>query len=167
MACPPAKKKKSSAKAVKVSTPIPTSSSASTPSASTLANSSVPNSKGDLGFSDFEQSDSGPHYSEPEPIALDVINELEVEEGMATDLRADFKKRHRKRLHEAIKVVACPTKRTCPEGVQGEPMKDAFPMPMPPSDAARSNSMPTTGKETYPAQDGTLGGSAPIEEDLD
>lgn len=86
---------------------------------------------------------------------------------MATDLRADFKERHRKCLHEAIDVVACPAKRTCPEGFQGEPMKDAFPMPMPSSDAAGFSSMSTVGKEIYLAQDGTLGGPAPVEEDLD
>ena len=146
---------------------MPTSPSASIPSSSTLADNFIPNSEGDSGLSDFEQSDLSPHYSKPKPIALDVINELEVEEGMAIDLRADFKERHRKRLHEVIEVVACPAKRTCPEGVQGEPMKDVFPIPMPPSDVAGSSSMPTAGKETYPAQDGTLGGPAPIEEDLD
>ena len=87
MACPLAKKKKSSAKAVKVSTLVPVSLSASTPSASTLADSSVLDSEGDLGLPDFEQSDSGLHHSEPDPIALGVINKPEVDKGMATNLR--------------------------------------------------------------------------------
>lgn len=117
MACHSAKKKKSSAKLVKVSTSVPILSSASTSSAFTSTDNSVPNSEGDSGLSEFEQSDLGHRHSEPEPIELDVINKLEVEEGMATDLRVDFKKRHHKRLHEAIQVVACPAKRTCPEGV--------------------------------------------------
>ena len=91
VACPSAKKKKSSAKAVKVSTPVPTSSSASTLSASTSTDSSVSNSEGDSGLSDFERSDSSPRHFEPKLISLDVINEPEVEEGMATDLRANFK----------------------------------------------------------------------------
>lgn len=117
MACHLAKKKKSSAKSVKVSTSIPTLPSASTSSASTLVDSSVPNLEGDSVLLDFEQSDSGHCHSELELIALDVINKPEMEEGMATDLRADFKERHHKRLHEAIEVVACPAKRTCPKGV--------------------------------------------------
>ena len=86
---------------------------------------------------------------------------------MATNLRVDFKERHHKRLHEAIEVVSCPAKRTCLEGVQGEPMKDVFPMLVPPSNAAGSSSVSTTRKETYLAQDGTPGDSAPVDEDLD
>lgn len=153
VACRPAKKKKSSVKVVKVSTPVPTSSSASILSASTSTNSSISNSEGDSSLSDFERSDLSPRHFEPEPIALYVINEPKVEEGMATDLRANFKERHCKRLHEAIEVVACLTKRTCSEGVQGEPMKNVFPMPMPPPDAAGSSSVSAAGKETCPTQD--------------
>lgn len=156
MACPPAKKKKSSAKSVKVSTSVPTSPSASTSSVSTSADSSVPNSEGDSGLSDFEQSDSGHRHFEPEPITLDVINKPNVEEGMATDLRADFKERHHKCLHEAIEVVACLAKRTRPEGVQEEPMKDVFPMPVPPPDAVGSSRVSTAGKETYSIRMGHL-----------
>lgn len=167
MACPPAKKKKSSAKSVKVSNSVPTSPSASTSSSSISADSSVPDSEGDSGLSNFEQSDSGDRHSEPEPIALDIINKPEVEEDMATDLRADFKERHHKRLHEAIEVVSCLAKRTRPEGVQEELMKDVFPMPVPPPDAAESSRVPTAGKETYSAQDGIPGGPAPVEEYLD
>lgn len=87
----------------------------------------------------------------PDPIALGVINEPEVNEGMTTDLRADFKKRHRKHLHEVIKVVASLAKKTCLDGVQEEPMKDAHPMPVSLLDAAGSNNVPTAGKETCPA----------------
>lgn len=86
---------------------------------------------------------------------------------MTTDLKANFKERHCKHLHETIKVVASLAKRTCPEGVQEEPMKDAPPMPVPPLDAAGSSSMPIARKETCPAQDETLSGPTPIEEDLD
>lgn len=46
-------------------------------------------------------------------------------------------------------------------------MKDVFPMPVPQPDVAGSSRVPTIGKETYSAQDETLGGSAPIEEYLD
>lgn len=53
-ACPPVKKKKPSAKAVKASALIPVSSSASTLSASTSTDSSVPASNGNLDLPDFE-----------------------------------------------------------------------------------------------------------------
>lgn len=46
-------------------------------------------------------------------------------------------------------------------------MKDAPPMPMPPSDAAGSSSMPTASKETCLARDETLGGPVLVKEDLD
>lgn len=80
--------------------------------------SSVQAFEGNFDLPDFERSDSGPRSSEPEsePIALCVINELEVEDDMATDLRVGFKERHRKRLHVAIEVVAPPTKRVCRRG---------------------------------------------------
>lgn len=120
-ACSPAKKKKSSAKTVKVSTLVPTSASASTPSAFTSADSSFPNSEGGSDLPDFERSDSGPRHSEPKPIALSVINDQEVEKGMTNDLRANFKERHRKRLHEAIEVDASLAKRTYLRGFRGSP----------------------------------------------
>lgn len=84
---------------------------------------------------------------------------------MTTNLRVNFKERHRKRLREAIEVVAFLAKRTYPEGVQEEPMKDAPSMPMPPSNVAGSSSMPTASKETCLAQDETLGGSILVKED--
>ncbi|KAJ9687280.1 hypothetical protein PVL29_015957 [Vitis rotundifolia] len=115
--CPPVKKKKSSVKAVKTSVPAPASPFASTPSASTSTDSSAPTLEVNLDLSNSGQSDSGILYSEPEPIALGAINEPKLEEGMPTDLRPDFKERHRKRLHEAITVDTPPAKRTCPEGV--------------------------------------------------
>ncbi|RVW91808.1 hypothetical protein CK203_045906 [Vitis vinifera] len=106
--CPPVRKKKPSAKATKVSDLVPASPSAFTHFASTSTDSSVQASQGSFDFLDFELSDSGTHPSEPEPepIALNVINEMEVEDSMATDLRVGFKERHRKCLHEAIEVAA-------------------------------------------------------------
>ncbi|RVW23190.1 hypothetical protein CK203_099567 [Vitis vinifera] len=86
-ACSPAKKKKSSAKTVKVSTSVPTSPSASTPSTSTSVDSSVRNSEGGSDLPDFERSDSSPRHSEPELIALSVINDQEVEEGMGEPMK--------------------------------------------------------------------------------
>ena len=79
--------------------------------------SSILDSEGCLGLPDFEISESGLCHSKSEPIALNVINKPEVEEGIATDLRADFKERHRKHLHEAIEVDAFLAKRTYLEGV--------------------------------------------------
>lgn len=81
--------------------------------------SSVPTSDGNLDFPNFELSDSGTRLSELEleHIDLNVINELEVEDDMMTDLRVGFKERHLKRLHEDIEVVVPPTKRACSEGV--------------------------------------------------
>lgn len=83
---------------------------------------------------------------------------------MVTDLRAGFKERHRKRLHEAIEVNASPTKRTCPEG---EPMKDASLILGPPPNVVGSSNVPIVGKETGLTQDGAPGGSTPVEKDLD
>ena len=110
-------KKKSSAKVVKASNPVPVSPSTSTHSTSTSMDSSILDSEGCLGLPNFEISESGLCHSKSEPIALSVINKLEVEEGIATDLRADFKERHRKHLHEAIEVDASLTKRTYSKGV--------------------------------------------------
>lgn len=62
---------------------------------------------------------------------------------METDLRSDFRERQRKCLSEPIEVVAPLAKRTCLEEVHKEPTIDAPPMLVPPSDAARSNSVPT------------------------
>lgn len=57
-------------KTVKVSTLVPVSLFVFTPFASISADSFVPDSEGDLGLPNFEQSDSGPRHSEPEPIVL-------------------------------------------------------------------------------------------------
>lgn len=126
---------------VKVSTPVVALPSISTPSASTSTNSSVLNSEGDSDLPDFERSDLGLRRSELEFIALDVIDEPEVEGDMVTDYRVGFKERRRKLLYETIEVAALPTKRTCPEEVQEEPMKDAPPTPVPTPDAAGSSSV--------------------------
>lgn len=140
-ACPSVKKKNSSVKAVKALVPAPTSPFASTPFASTSTDSSALASEGNLDLPDFEQSDSSIRYFESEPIELGAINELEVEECMATDLRVGFKERHRKCLHKAIVVDTLPTKRTYLEGVQEEPMRYVSPAPVLPPDAAKSSSM--------------------------
>ena len=129
----------------------------------------VPASKGDLDPPDFKRSDLGiSHFEhEPEPIERDVINEPEVEEGMATGLRASFKERHRKCLHEAITIDSPPAKRTYLKGVQEEPMRDASSVLVPSPDTTNSINMPATEKETGPALDGAPGGVAPVEEGLD
>lgn len=132
---------------VKVSTPVLALPSTATPFASTSTKSSVSNSEGDSNLLDFKRSDLGLRRSELESIALDVIDELEVEGDMVTDYRVGFKERRRKLLFETIEVAALPTKRTCPEEVQEEPMKDAPPTPVPTPDAAGSSGVPTTRKE--------------------
>lgn len=86
---------------------------------------------------------------------------------MATDLRADFKERHHKRLHKAIEVVAPPTKRACPKGVHEELARDVPLMPVPPSDAAGPSSVPTAKKKAGRVPDGALGGATPVKEALD
>ena len=100
-------------KATKASTPISAFPFVYTPSTYSLADGSVQASEGNFNLPDFERNYLGarPLELEPEPIVLGIINELEVEDDMATDLRVGFKKRHRKHLHKAIEVVAPPAKR--------------------------------------------------------
>ena len=169
MACSPVKKKKPCAKVTKVSASVPASPSASTPSSSTSADSSIQASEGSFDFLDFERSDSGARLYEPksEPIALNVINEPEVEDDMATDLRADFKERHRKCLHEAIEVAVPPAKRACLVGVHEEPMRDVPPGLVLPLDTVGLSNIPTVEKEISMVPDGAPGGAAPVEEVLD
>lgn len=85
---------------------------------------------------------------------------------MATDLRADFKERHRKCLHEAIEVVTLLAKRACPEGVYKEPARDVPSMPVPLPDTAGPSSVPTAKKEAGRVPDGALGGATLVEEAL-
>ena len=167
--CPPVKKKKPSAKTTNVSTSVPASPSASTLSASTSADSSIQDLDGNFDFPDFKRSDSGarPSEPEPEPIALNVINEPEMEDSMVTDLRVGFKERYRKHFHKAIEVVAPPTKRACPDGVQEEPMRDVLSGPMPPPDATGPSSVPAVEKEINAVPNGAPGGVAPVDEVLD
>ena len=169
MACPPVKNNKPCAKATKVSASVPASPSASTPSASTSVDNSIQASESSFDFLDFERSDSGARPSEPESelIALNVINEPEVEDDMATDLRADFKERHRKCLHEAIEVATPPAKRACLVGVQEEPMRDVPPGPVLPLDTVGLSNVSAVEKEISVVPDGAPGGAAPIEEVLD
>lgn len=79
-----------------------------------------------------------------------------MEDDTTIDLRASFKERHRKRLHEAIEVVAPPTKRACPEGVHEEPASNVPPMLVPPPDTTGPSSVPTTEKEAGRVLDGLL-----------
>lgn len=113
LVCPPTKKKKKlSVKVTKASTPVPASPSTSTPTTSDLADSSVQASEGNSDSSGLEPSDSGARSFEPksELIALIVINESEAEKNTSIDLRASFKERYHKRLHEAIDVIPPPAK---------------------------------------------------------
>ncbi|WJZ80867.1 hypothetical protein VitviT2T_000742 [Vitis vinifera] len=116
---PPEKKKKTIAKAIKAKTPAPESQYSSTASMSSRSTSSAQASKGDSSSLRLDPSDLGTHHSEPEleSIALRVINETKEEEDMSNDLRAGFKERHHKRLHEAIDMTHFPAKKTCPERV--------------------------------------------------
>lgn len=154
-------------KVVKILTPIPASPSVSTPFAFISVDSSVPYSESDLDLPKSERRDLGPRHFDPEPIALGVINEPEVEEGMTTDLRAGFKERHRKRLYETIDVIAPSPKRTRLEEVREEPMRGTSMMPVPSPDVAGSSNVSAAEKETYPTQDRALGGLAPVKKDLD
>lgn len=86
---------------------------------------------------------------------------------MATDLRADFKERHHKRLNEAIEVVALLAKRACLEEVHEEPARDVPSMPMPPQDIVGPSSVPTAEKEAGRVLDWALGGATLVEEALD
>lgn len=76
--------------------------------------SSVHASEGVSIFSRLDPKYPGTCHSKPKPelIALRVINEPEEAiVDMSTDLRADFKERHCKRLDEAIDVVPPPAKK--------------------------------------------------------
>lgn len=91
---------------------------------------------------------------------------------MSNYLRAGFKERHHKRLHEAINMTPTPTKRTCPERVQEESVREVPQVVVPPSDVLRSSSVSivereTSGKEAGSATGEALGGAAPADEALD
>lgn len=92
-ACPPAKRKKKPSVKTTASNLVLISPSASTPSASNSADSSVQASEGNFDLLDFKRSGSGayPFELEPELIALKDINEPKEEEDMSTDLRVGFK----------------------------------------------------------------------------
>lgn len=159
IAHPPTKKKKPSAKAVKVLAHVLASSSASTPSTLTSPESSVPDLGGDL---DPLRSDLNPQSSESKPVIPDILYESEAKEEMAADMRADFRDRQRKRLFKPIEVVAPPAKRSCSKEVHEEPIINAPPTPIPHPDAASPIRI-----KTCRAQEGALDGPAPVEEDLD
>ena len=172
MACLPTKKRKKKkliVKATKMSTPALESPSSSTPSVSNSTDSFAQASEGDSSSLRLNPSDPRTCPSEPEQelIALKVINEAEEEEDMSNDLRAGFKERHHKCLHEAIDMVPPPAKRACPERAWEELGREVPPMLVPPPDAARPNSMPAVEKEAGLAPGEAFGGAAPIEEVLD
>lgn len=156
-------------KTTKALTPIPTSPSTSTPSASNSGNSSVQASDDNFDLLEFEQSGLSvcPSKLELEPIALRVVNESDKEKNMLTNLRASFKERHRKRLHEAINVVPPLSKRACLERVQEKLGRKVSSMPVPPSDITRPSSASTVEKEVDPALNGASVGVAATEEVLD
>ncbi|RVX18547.1 hypothetical protein CK203_006551 [Vitis vinifera] len=87
-----------------------------------------------------------PSKPEPESIALEVINESKEEEDM-NDLRAEFKEKHRKRLHEAIDMVPPPAKKACSERAQEEPAREVPPIVVSPSDVAGPSRAPAAKKE--------------------
>lgn len=98
-------------KVTKAPSLAPSSPSTSFPSAS---GSSVHAFEGVFISSRLDPKDPGTCHSKPEPelIALRAINDPEEAiVDMSTDLRADFKERHRKRLYEAIDVVPSPAKK--------------------------------------------------------
>lgn len=163
------KKKRPNVKVTKASTLVPKSPSTSTLSPSNSADSSVQASEGDSDSLWLNSSDLGTCHSEPQPkpIALRVINKLEAEEDMSADLRAGFKERHHKRLHEAINMVPSPAKRPCPEEAQEEPGRKVFPMLVPSSNTVGPSSTPATEKEVSPTPGGASGGAALVDEVLD
>lgn len=164
------KKKKTIVKVIKASTLALASLSTSTPSASNSADSSTQASEGDSSSSRLDPNDSGTCPSEPEleSIAHKVINEQkEEEEDMSNNLRAAFKERHRKRLHEAIGMVPPPTKKAYPEGVREEPEMEVSPMPLLLPNVMGHSSVPAAEKEGSSALGGVFSGAAPVEEVLD
>lgn len=86
---------------------------------------------------------------------------------MSTDLRVGFKEGHRKHLYESIEVVTPPPKRSYPEKVREEPMRNDSTTPMPPSDVARSSSDVAAAKEACLAPARAPGDPTSVEEDLD
>ena len=171
VACPPAKKKKNrpSIKVTKASTLVSKSPTTSTPSTSNSADSSIQTFKGDFDSLRLDPNDPGTYHFKPElePIALRFIDEPEAEKDMSADLRADFKKRHRKRLHDAIDMVPPPAKKACPEGAQEEPGRDVPLMPVPPPDTVGPSSAPAAEKEVGSTLGGASSGAIPVEEVLD
>lgn len=88
---------------------------------------------------------------------------------MSTNLRAGFKERHHKHLHETIDMAPSLTKRTCLERVQEELEREVPPVAVPPSDVAGSSNAPAVEKETGKKEAGStpdkaLGGAAPTKE---
>ena len=63
------------------------------------------------------------------------------------DLRAEFKEKHRKRLHEAIDMVPPPAKKACSERAQEEPAREVPPIVVSPSDVAGPSRAPAAKKE--------------------
>ncbi|KAL6323539.1 hypothetical protein AAG906_039117 [Vitis piasezkii] len=94
---------------------------------------------------DPPRSDSNPRSSEPELVVPGIIYESEAEEEIMADLIAGFEDRMRKRLPR-------------PDEVHKEPVTEVPPMPILPSNAAGSSSVPVAAspvrEKTYLAQDG-------------
>lgn len=153
-----AKKKKPSAKVVKVLPPVLASPFASTPSIPSPLDSSDLDSRDDLDPQrcDLEppRSDSNPRISEPELVVLDIIYESEAEEEMAADLIVSFGDKMRKRLSEPIELVVPPAKRARSDEVHKEPVMEVPPVPILLSNVARSSSVPAVAspvkEETCP-----------------
>ena len=153
----------------KASTLVPKFPTTSTPSASNSADSSVQAFEGDSDSLRLDPNNPGTYHFELElePITLRFIDEPEAEKDMLADLRADFKERHRKRLHEAINMVPSPAKKACPEGAQEEPGREVPLMPVPPPDTMGPSSAPAAEKEVGSTLGGASSGTTPVEEVLD
>lgn len=144
------KKKKTIEIAIKVATLASEPLFVFVASVSSSSASSAQTSEGNSGFSRLDPSDPEICHSEPEPepIALRVINESEVnEKDMSNDMRTGFKERHHKCLYERIDMVPLPVRRACRREFLEEPGREVPPMPMPLSDVVGSSSMPAAKKK--------------------
>lgn len=173
-------------KGVKIQSPVPSSSSTSTPS---TLDSPTPAPEGTSSSSRYDPSDlgigpsihepkplaltvidkpivekPGPSHPEPEPLALAVIDKPTMKKtGRPHDLRVDFGKRHHKRLYEAIELASSSAKGAHPEKVQEEPGREIPSVSVPSPDIAGSNSALAAEGETGLTLGGASGSGASVE----
>lgn len=98
-------------------------------------------------------------------IILKPEEEEEEEEAMASNLRAGFKERQRKRLSKSLSTASSPAKRTYTEDPHEVLVLNTLLTPMPPSDATGSSqtliASSSSEKDVYLVQEKTSTSSAP------